>query len=96
MATKLTAAERSAAARIAVHKSWSNTEDPSARTAPARAARARRREEHRRKADEERARLAVLVARRHVREAADELAEAEQAALAIGVVVDQADEAEAS
>lgn len=36
--SKLTPSERSIRARIAAHESWAKTEDPTARTAPGRAA----------------------------------------------------------
>lgn len=38
MSADMTPAERSQRARVAVHTSWARTSDPSARTAPARAA----------------------------------------------------------
>lgn len=81
--------ERALIARLAVHASWANTEDRSARTAPARAAIERRfldaaggdpvRAEHLRKAHFARLALKSAQSRRKARELTEtaELAEAE-------------------
>lgn len=87
-------AERVLAARLAAHESWANTTDRSRRTAPARAAFEQKfldqasgdpvRAEHLRKAHFARLALKSAKARRRIKEAETDLAdaEAEQHALA--------------
>lgn len=98
MATDATDTERRLAAQIRAHDSWANTEDRSARTAPARAAMMQRfldeaggdpvRAEHRRKAHFQRLALKSAQARRKAREltAAAEAAEAELSSYTESVV----------
>lgn len=83
----MTEAERRLRASIAAHESWANTEDRTARTAPARRALDEKflreaggdpqRAEHLRRAHFQRLALRSARARRKAREAADELQAAE-------------------
>lgn len=90
----LTTAERRLRSSIAAHESWANTENRSARTAPARAALERKfldaaggdpvRAEHLRKAHFARLALKSAQARRRAKEYAEQAEQAEAALAELG------------